>query len=36
MNTDMKISYIVKKNHVLSEVGEVYIKELKNYLHILE
>ncbi len=34
MNTVMKIGYIMKKNHVLSEVGEVYIKELKNYLQI--
>ncbi len=34
MNTVMKIGYIMKKNHVLSEVGEEYIKELKNYLQI--
>ena len=32
MNTNMKIGYIMKKNHILSEVGEVYIKELKNYI----
>ncbi len=31
-NSHMAIGYITKKNSVLSEVGSMYIEELKKYL----
>lgn len=31
-NSTMEIGYIVKKNVLLSKMGELYIKEIKNYL----
>lgn len=32
-NSTMEIGYIVKKNSILSEVGEIYIDEVKKYLN---
>ena len=29
---DMEIGYIVKKNHILSKMGEMYIREMERYL----
>lgn len=29
---DMEIGYIIKKNHILSKMGEMYIRETKRYL----
>ena len=32
----MEIGYITRKNTALSEIGELYIKEIKQYLHLEE
>ena len=32
----MEIGYVTRKNTVLSEIGELYIKEIKQYLHLEE
>ena len=32
----MEIGYITRKNTMLSEIGELYIKEIKQYLHLEE
>ena len=32
-NSTMKIGYVVKKNSILSEIGEIYIDEVKKYVN---
>lgn len=32
-NNEMEIGYIVKKNNILSDMGKLYIEEIKNYLN---
>lgn len=32
-NSSMEIGYITKKNHSVSEIGRIYINEVKNYLN---
>lgn len=34
-NSVMEIGYIVRKNTILSRMGELYVEALKNYLHIV-
>lgn len=33
-NSVMEIGYVVRKNTILSKMGELYVDKLKNYLHI--
>ena len=35
-NSVMEIGYIQKKNYILSEIGQVFLKEIRRYLGILE
>ena len=35
-NSQMEIGYIVKKNMILSQMGELYIDEMKRYLNVQE
>lgn len=31
-NNEMEIGYIIKRNHVLSDMGQIYVNEIKDYL----
>lgn len=33
-NSVMEIGYVVRKNTILSKMGELYVDKLKNYLNI--